>query len=135
MNETVSSMLRFAVPVLAAVPLVYYLVSLFCTIEYFWTLRRLPPRDDSFAPPVSILKPVRGVDQGAYENFASYCQLDYPEYELVFAMADPHDPVIPVIEELHQNFPNTRIRFITDVPRVGENNKVNSLCRLAAEAN
>jgi ceramide glucosyltransferase len=134
MNETVSSMLRFAVLVLAVVPLVYYLVSLFCTIEYFWTLRRLPPRDDSFAPPVSILKPVRGVDQGAYENFASYCQLDYPEYELVFAMADPHDPVIPVIEELQQNFPNTRIRFITDVPRVGENNKVNSLCRLTAEA-
>jgi ceramide glucosyltransferase len=113
---------------------VYYLLSLYCTIEYFRDLRKLPPRDDSFAPPVSILKPVRGVDSGAYDNFASYCRLDYPEYELVFAMADPHDPVIPVIEQLQRDFPDRSIRFVTDVPRVGENNKVNSLCRLVKEA-
>jgi len=134
MTETVLSMLRLAVLVIAAGPLVYYLLSLYCTVEYFRALRRLPPHDDSFAPPVSILKPVRGVDSGAYENFASYCQLDYPEYELVFAMADPHDPVIPVIEKLQRDFPGRSIRFVTDVPRVGENNKVNSLCRLVKEA-
>ncbi|HXN50372.1 MAG TPA: bacteriohopanetetrol glucosamine biosynthesis glycosyltransferase HpnI [Candidatus Acidoferrum sp.] len=134
MTETVLSMLRLAVLVIAAGPLVYYLLSLYCTVEYFRTLRRLPPHDDSFAPPVSILKPVRGVDSGAYENFASYCQLDYPEYELVFAMADAHDPVIPVIEKLQRDFPGRSIRFVTDVPRVGENNKVNSLCRLVKEA-
>ncbi|MCU1240613.1 MAG: hypothetical protein JWO71_1339 [Candidatus Acidoferrum typicum] len=134
MSETVLSMLRLAVLVLAAGPLVYYLLSLYCTIEYFRGLRRLPPRDDSFAPPVSILKAVRGVDPGAYENFASYCRLDYPEYELVFAMADPQDPVIPVIEKLQRDFPDRSIRFVTDVPRVGENNKVNSLCTLVKEA-
>jgi ceramide glucosyltransferase len=134
MSETVLSVLRLAALVLAAGPLVYYLLSLYCTIEYFRDLRRLPPRDDSFAPPVSILKPVRGVDPGAYENFASYCRLDYPEYELVFAMADPHDPVIPVIEQLQRDFPDRSIRFVTDVPCVGENNKVNSLCRLVKEA-
>jgi ceramide glucosyltransferase len=134
MSPTVLSVLRLAVLVLAAGPLVYYLLCLYCTIEYFRGLRRLPPRDDSFAPPVSILKPVRGVDPGAYENFASYCRLDYPEYELVFAMADPHDPVIPAIEQLRRDFPDRSIRFVTDVPRVGENNKVNSLCRLVKEA-
>jgi ceramide glucosyltransferase len=134
MSETVLSVLRLAVLVFAAGPLVYYLLSLYCTIEYFRALRKLPPRDDSFAPPVSILKPVRGVDSGAYENFASYCRLDYPEYELVFAMADPDDPVIPVIEKLQRDFPDRSIRFVTDVPRVGENNKVNSLCRLVKEA-
>ena len=134
MNETALSMLRLAVLVLAACPLVYYLLSLYCTVEYFLALRKSPPRDDSFAPPVSILKPVRGVDHDAYENFASYCRLDYPEYELVFAMADPHDPVIPVIKKLQGDFPDRPIRFVTDVPRVGENDKVNSLCRLVAEA-
>ena len=134
MNETLMSMLRLAVLALAAGPLLYYLLSLYCTIEYFRSLRRLPPRDDSFAPPVSILKPVRGVDHGAYENFASYCQLNYPEYELVFAMADPHDPVIPVIEKLQKDYPQQPIRFVTDVARVGENDKVNSLCRLVAGA-
>src|SRR5260221_6956317 len=134
MSETVLSVLRLAVLVLAAGPLVYYVLSLYCTIESFWILRRLPPRDDSFAAPVSILKPVRGVDHDAYQNFASFCRLDYPEYELVFAMADPHDPVIPVIEKLQRDFPGRAIRFVTDVPRVGENDKVNSLCRLVKEA-
>jgi ceramide glucosyltransferase len=134
MSETVLTGLRVAVLLLAVGPLVYYLLALYCTLEYFWILRRLPPRSDSFAPPVSILKPVRGVDRGAYENFASYCRLDYPQYELVFAMADPHDVVIPVIEKLQKDFPGRAIRFVTDVPRVGENNKVNSLCRLVKEA-
>jgi ceramide glucosyltransferase len=134
MTGQLLSILRLAVFVLAVGPLVYYLLSIYCTVAYFWALRRLPPRDDSFAPPVSILKPVRGVDHGAYDNFASYCQLDYPKYELVFAMADPHDPVLPVIEKLQRDFPKQSIRFVTDVPRIGENNKVNSLCRLVAEA-
>jgi ceramide glucosyltransferase len=128
------SVLRVLVLVLAAGPLVYYFLSLYCVIEYFVAMRKVPPRDDSFAPPVSILKAVRGVDYAAYENFASYCRLDYPEYELVFAMADRSDPVIPVVEKLQKDFPDTRIAFVTDVPRIGENNKVNSLCRLVKEA-
>jgi ceramide glucosyltransferase len=134
MSETILTGLRGAVLLLALGPLVYYLLALYCTLEYFWILRRLPRRSDSFAPLVSILKPVRGVDPGAYENFASYCRLDYPQYELVFAMADPHDAVIPVIEKLQKDFPGRAIRFVTDVPRMGENNKVNSLCRLVKEA-
>src|SRR5258707_12383526 len=134
MNETVLFVFRLAVLAVAVGSLVYSLLALYCTLEYFWNLRGLPPRDDSFAPPVSILKPVRGVDPGAYENFASFCRLNYPQYELVFAMADPHDAVIPVIEKLQRDFPARAIRFVTDVPRVGENNKVNSLCRLVKEA-
>jgi len=109
--------LRVIVLVLAASPLVYYVLSLYCVIEYFVAMRKLSPRDDSFAPPVSILKAVRGVDHDAYENFASYCRLDYPEYELVFTMADRDDPVIPVIDKLRRDFPDTRIALVTDVPR------------------
>ena len=126
--------MRVIVLVLAVGPLVYYILSLYCVIEYFSALRKIPPPDHSFAPPVSILKAVRGVDHDAYENFASYCRLDYPEYELLFAMADRNDPVIPVIEKLQRDFPERRIAFVTDVPRIGENNKVNTLCRLVMEA-
>jgi ceramide glucosyltransferase len=131
---TFFSAMRMIVLVLAVGPLVYYILSLYCVIEYFLALRKIPPPDHSFAPPVSILKAVRGVDHDAYENFASYCQLDYPEYDLLFAMADRNDPVIPVIEKLQRDFPERRIAFVTDVPRIGENNKVNTLCRLVKEA-
>ncbi len=120
--------------VLAAAPLAYYLLSLHCVICYFRELRKSPLLKSSYSPPVSILKPVRGVDHEAYENFASYCRLDYPEYEIIFAVADPDDPAVPVIERLQGDFARCSIRLIKGAERIGTNSKVNSLCRLVQEA-
>jgi ceramide glucosyltransferase len=119
---------------LAAAPLAYYLLSLYCVVSYFHELRKSPPLKSSYLPPVSILKPVRGVDREAYENFASYCRLDYPEYEIIFAVAEPDDPAVPVIERLQTDFPRCRIRLVKGAERIGTNRKVNSLYRLVQEA-
>src|SRR5256885_16899851 len=91
--------------VLAAAPLAYYLLSLYCVVSYFRELRKSPPLNSAYLPPLSILKPVRGVDREAYENFASYCRLDYPEYEIIFAVADPDYPARTAIERFQANFP------------------------------
>ena len=120
--------------VLAAAPLAYYLLSLYCVVRYFRDLRKSLPLKSSYLPPVSILKPVRGVDREAYENFASYCRLDYPEYEIIFAVAEPDDSAVPVIERLQTDFPRCSIRLIKGAERIGTNSKVNSLCRLVQEA-
>ena len=93
------SVIRLMILVLAIAPLLYYLLCLYCVVGFFREQRRKSVKRD-FTPPLSILKPVRGVDREAYENFASYCRQDYPEYELVFAVAEPDDPVISVIEKL-----------------------------------
>jgi ceramide glucosyltransferase len=119
---------------LATAPLVYFVLSICSVFGYFRKLRKSPPSKSWYAPPVSILKPVRGVDCEAYENFASFCQLDYPEYELIFAVAESDDPVVPVIEKLQADFPRCSIRLIKGVARIGTNRKVNSLCRLVHEA-
>jgi ceramide glucosyltransferase len=124
---------RVIVLVLATGPLVFYLLSFYCVVDYFLAVRRLPsPR--AFEPAASILKPVRGVDRDAYENFASYCRLNYPEYELIFAAADPHDPAVPIIQKLQRDFPERTIRLVTSVEWRGENKKVNNLCQLVKEA-
>src|SRR5438128_9735608 len=120
--------------VLAAAPLAYYLLSLYCVIGYFHELRKSHPLTSTFTPPASILKPVRGVDHEADENFASYCRLDYPEYEIIFAVAEPDDPVVPVIERLQADFPDLSIRLVKGVARVVANRKVTSLCRLVHAA-
>src|SRR5258708_9942312 len=97
-------------------------------------MRKVPSARTAFVPPASIVKPVRGLDPEAYENFASFCRLDYPLYEVVFAVSDASDPVIPVIEKLRSEFPAVSIRLITNVPHVGASDKVNNLCQLAQNA-
>jgi len=126
--------LRWTVLAAALAPFVYYLLVLYCAWDYFRGTRGTRPAPGGFAPPVSILKPVRGVDEDAYANFASFCRLDYPDYELLFAVADADDPVLPVLARLEREFPGCAIRVITDIEPLGANRKLNNLARLAREA-
>lgn len=126
--------LMIAFLVLALSPFVYYFLSFYCVISCFRRLRQPRAINEPFMPPASIIKPVRGMDREAYENFSSFCRLDYPEYELVFAVSDTEDLVIPVIEKLRADFPRHSIRLITGVPAVGANDKINNLCQLVQHA-
>ena len=128
------SAIAIVVLILALAPFTYYLLCLYCVSLYFRGIHRVHSLDGSFTPPVSIVKPVRGVDREAYENFSSFCRLNYSEYEMVFAVTDPDDPVVPVIQRLQRDFPGRSIRLVRGVPHLGANNKVNNLCRLVREA-
>jgi ceramide glucosyltransferase len=126
--------LRSLILLPALCPLVYYLLAMYAGWDYFRKAKKLPPAEPKFAPSVSILKPVCGVDREVYENFASMCRLDYPEYEILFAVGEADDPVIPLIEKLQREFPRRSIRLIVGVEQLGASRKTNNLCRLAKEA-
>jgi len=116
----------------AAIPFIYYLISIYSSWRYF----RQPASDPgrSFTPPVSILKPFRGLDPDAYENLASFCRLDYPSYEIVFCI-DPEDAAIQaVLATLIEDFPKCRIRILHGSGRIATNDKVAKLARLVSEA-
>jgi ceramide glucosyltransferase len=127
-------LVRDVVLVLALGPFIYYVLTLWAGVLHFRRKQREPSARANYTPPASILKPVRGLDCEAYENFASFCRLDYPEYEILFCVSDADDPVVPVIEKLQQDFPNRRIRLFVGASGIGASNKVNKLCRLVEEA-
>jgi ceramide glucosyltransferase len=116
----------------AVIPFIYYLIVIYSSWRFFHD--PLPPSPRiPFTPPVSNLKPVRGLDPDAYENFASFCRQDYPEFELLFCVS-PGDPAVPVLEKLARDFPERLIRIIFQEISSGTNDKVNKLDRLVREA-
>jgi ceramide glucosyltransferase len=123
---------RDAVLVIAAAPLAYYVTAIIAALRFFGRERSrvLPP----YTPPVSLLKPVKGVDFASYENFSSFCRQNYPAYEILFAANDDADPAIPLIRRLASEFPERGIRWITGAAQTGANRKVNNLIALTREA-
>ena len=126
-----TSMLGQMLPFLITAPaLAYAGITLYCGRSFFGAHRELP----DFAPPVSILKPVKGVDGDSFENFASFCRQDYPQFQIVFAAASPSDPVIPVIEQVIAAFPALDISLVVDGAIHGANYKVCNLMHAHAKA-
>jgi ceramide glucosyltransferase len=119
---------------LAAIPFVYYAIVLYSSWRYFSQASLVGSNQPPFQPPVSNLKPIRGLDPQAYENFASFCRQDYADYEILFCVGDRHDPALPVIEQLARDFPHRQIRVLFGSGSSATNDKVAKLARLVREA-
>ncbi len=88
-----------------------------------------------FCPPVSILKPVKGLDPEMYAALASHCAQDYPgEYEILFGVHSMDDPAIPAIQKLQSEFPGHAIRIIVCPQILGTNGKVSNLVQMVSPA-
>jgi len=106
---------RYLVLALAAIPFIYYLIALFSAWQFFRRTKDRGETNRNFTPPVSNLKPIRGLDPDAYENFASFCRQDYPDYELLFCVGEESDPALPILQKLARDFPERRIRVLVGV--------------------
>lgn len=114
---------------LAAVAAAYQLLAWLAALAF---LRRPAPNPRAL-PPVSILKPVHGLDPHFQEAIESHALLDYPDYEILFGLSDPADPARPHLERLRAAYPNRPMRIIV-ASHVASNPKVGVLIELAREA-
>lgn len=122
--------------ILALVATFAVVLNLLAMAAVFWVVRparaRSPRLDRSHLPPVTIYKPLRGLDEGLEENLRGFFRLDYPRYQLLFGVADPNDPAIPVVRRLLAEFPDIDAELVVGNPPFGLNPKVENLAALQA---
>lgn len=89
--------------------------------------RRLPP--PTAAPPVSVVQPLCGIEAFSRETLASIFALDYPNYEVVFCIADPADPIAPMVRRAIAAHPEIPARLLIGDDRVSGNPKLNNVVK------
>jgi ceramide glucosyltransferase len=80
-----------------------------------------------YCPPISILKPLRGLGSNLFENLESFCIQDYPHYEIIFSLQDHKDPAYKVALEIKEKYPDRDITVLVKRCEAGLNPKVNNL--------
>lgn len=91
-------------------------------------------RPASIFPPISILKPLSGLDEGLEENLRSYFAQDYPDFEILCAVRNADDPAAAVFEKLRLEYPDVSARLIVTGEPPYANAKVFALDSMLAEA-
>jgi ceramide glucosyltransferase len=113
--------------------LAYLLLALWGARDFnhYWRRREA----GAFAPDVSILKPVKGVDSRMYAGLVSHCRQVYAgRFELVFGVGSLDDPAVAEIERLKVEFPECAIRLVECRERLGTSGKVSNLVQMLREA-
>jgi ceramide glucosyltransferase len=117
---------------LAVAGLGYFLASLVAARLFLHQRRKPLPR---FAPDVSILKSLKGLDPGMLDAFRSHCRQNYAgEFELLFGVASREDPAAAAVDRLQNEFPERAIRLVECPEQLGTNGKVSTLVQLAKHA-
>jgi ceramide glucosyltransferase len=121
-------------PILAAASLCFAVTSIhiFSIIVVSARLCRRTPRNparNQTLPPVSLVRPLCGMDNHAAETLSSTFELDYPDYEILFCVASPGDPVMPLVNALIAAHPDAGARLLIGDERVSNNPKLNNVLK------
>ncbi|MDJ0598526.1 MAG: glycosyltransferase [Crocosphaera sp.] len=102
------------------------------TVKRFFKGSRKDRQNDTlqnnpFTPPVSVLKPVRGLEKNLKRNLRTIATQDYPNYQVIYSVQDPQDPAYPIIKGIQAEFGSDRISVVISTVEAGANGKVNNL--------
>src|SRR5512143_175767 len=107
---------------------VFSVLVLWAVRDYLAVPRPAPGR----AVPISILKPLSGLDEGLEENLRTFFTQDYPEFEMLFSVRQGDDPAMGVVEKLRGEYPGVPVRLVVTGEPPYHNAKVYALERMLA---
>jgi ceramide glucosyltransferase len=113
---------------------VHSIISFFAVL---WFCHRYAPSAvvrSVFQPPVTVLKPVYGLEKNLKANLRSICLQDYPVYQVVLCFQRPDDPALPLAWEIREEFGANRVSVVVSQIQAGPNGKVNNLLGGLTEA-
>jgi ceramide glucosyltransferase len=132
MPHALAQAVELVTTVLTVVGMGYFIAALLAAFVFL--VKRRPPAG-GFAPGVTILKSLKGLDPAMLDAFRSHCRQDYAgEYELLFGVSSAEDPAVSAVVELQREFPERPIRLIVCPERLGTNGKVSTLAQLIPHA-
>ncbi|HET7104759.1 MAG TPA: bacteriohopanetetrol glucosamine biosynthesis glycosyltransferase HpnI [Terracidiphilus sp.] len=132
MPHALALAVEVATTALAVAGLGYFAAALVAALSFLGMRRSALP---AFAPDVSILKSLKGLDPGMMEAFRSHCRQSYTgEYELLFGVSSADDPAAAAVNQLQREFPGHIIRLIECPERLGTNGKASTLAQLVPHA-
>jgi ceramide glucosyltransferase len=117
--------------------LVFYFLSALGLASFLGDRRkklRQTSLPDNPLPPISILKPLKGIDPEIWDCFCSHCEQEYPEFQIIFGVGDPGDPAIEVVRKLQARYPSIPIELIVCGRVLGANIKVSNLVQMLPAA-
>ncbi|MDJ0507856.1 MAG: glycosyltransferase [Crocosphaera sp.] len=94
------------------------------TVKRFF---KRPTEKTDFTPPVTVLKPVRGLEKNLKHNLRTIATQDYPHYQVIYSVQDPQDKAYPIIKDIQAEFGSDRISVVISRVEAGANGKVNNL--------
>lgn len=109
-------------------------VLLVAYLVLFFRVSRTRPSSSTLSPGVTVLKPLKGADEGLRENLLAIINQDYPNFEIIFSAVDPQDPGLDVARALALSHPHRDIQVLVGEWNSGLNPKVRLLRRMLPSA-
>ncbi len=106
---------------------VYVILCLLAVLRFRTQPMSSLPYSFSEWPPVTILKPLCGLEKNQRDNLRSTCLQDYPKFQVLFSVQDPDDPVIPLLKEIQREFGSEKVSVVIENCQAGLNGKINNL--------
>lgn len=111
---------------LAAFSMIYSLIAWFAVRPRTGTARFILP----YAPPATVLKPLCGVEPETYECLRSFCDQDYPHFQVIFGVSSETDPAVAIVRRLQEEFPQHDLQIMIDRRLHGSSRKVSNLINM-----